>query len=485
MRKLGMPTGGRRQERNTNTVEPERRDTDSFGLGAGLKSLEDNDSPRVVGNKSQIRYKSPGMEQPMRSNKVTTNKKATAPKQTNNKVKIATTTKSKGMNATDIKKKMHEKTENRLGVKLGPDPLIENSLEMERERLNKHQGNVKSKVNIPTKEKVNISKNNKVNIPMQVKETVPVNTIKEPPVKVKVQPLNVISQESANKQREPISTHKVVTEPKAVIEPRNKSVTEIKQREQKEKVISNPNRSSANRAHREKPIEHKSPKNKSGRFEVDDDVDDFNDNKKEKNKRSLIIGTCLVVSIALLCSGYYLFSKNKASNKAVNNTNTSSSDSQALQISSATKFVGIAEGSLKSDDIDRAKQAVDALKDGPEKTALLKRLDDVNKDVKSTAKTAKDEAEQQAKIAKEVESKVAETPPAQTETPQADTTPAQPKAETPATQPKQTAPATQTAPKKAETKPATSSGNTNTSKPPVQQPKATITDDNGNVTFAN
>lgn len=485
MIKLGMPTGGRRQDKNTNTVEPERRNTDSYGLSAGLKSLEENDSPRVVGNKSQIRYKSPGMEQPMRSNKVTTNKKATAPKQTNSKVKIATTTKSKGMNASDIKKKMHEKTENRLGVKLSPDPLIESSLEVERERLNKHQGNVKSKVNIPTKEKPNSSRGNKVNIPMQVKETAPANTIKEPPVKVKVQPLNVISQESAKVQKEPINSHKATIEPKAVIEQKTRPVTGTKQREQKERVTVNSSRGSTNRAHREKPIEHKPHKNTSGRFEIDDDIEEINDSKKEKNKRSMIIGICLVVSIGLLCSGYYLFSKNKATNKAVNNTNTSSSDSQAMQVSSATKFVGIAEGSLKSDDIERAKQAVDALKDSPEKTALQKRLDDVNKDVKSTEKTAKDEAEQQAKIAKEVESKVAETPPTQTETPQAETTPAQPKAETPAPQPKQTAPATQTTPKKAETKPATSSGSTNTSKPPVQQPKATITDDNGNVTFAN
>lgn len=475
MRKLGMPTGGRRQDRNTNSVEYEEQDVDSYGLGVGLKSLEENNSPRIVGNKSQIRYKSPGMEQPMRSNKVTTNKKATAPKQNNSKVKIATTTKSKGLNASDIKKKMHEKTENRLGVKLETDPLIESCLEVERERLNKHQGNVKSKVNIPVKEKPNTTKSNKVNIPMQAKETVPVNTIKEPPVKVKVQPLNVISQESANTYKEPVNTHKAPTEPKAVMEQRTKPVTEIKERS-----IVNPSRSSSNRGHREKPIESKSHKNKSGRFEIDEDIDDIAYNKKEKNKRSVIIGTCLVVSIALLCAGYYLFNKNKASNKAVNNTNTSSNDSQALQVSSATKFVGIAEGSLKSDDIERAKQAVDALKDSPEKIALQKRLDDVNKDVKSTAKTAKDEAEQQAKIAKEVESKVVETPPAQTEIP-----PAQSKVETPATQSKQTAPATQSPPKKAETKPATSSGSANTSKPPVQQPKATITDDNGNVTFAN
>lgn len=475
-----MPTGGRMQDRNTNTAEPEEQDIDSYGLGVGLKSLEENNSPRIVGNKSQIRYKSPGMEQPMRSNKVTTNKKATASKQSNSKVKIATTTKSKGLNASDIKKKMHEKTENRLGVKLETDPLIETSLEVNRERLNKHQGNVKSKVNIPVKEKPNTTKSNKVNIPMQSKETVPVNTIKEPPVKVKVQPLNVISQESANMHKEPVNTYKAPIEPKAVIEQRIKPVMGTKERE-----TVNPSSDSANRGHREKPIEPKSHKNKSGRFEIDDDIDDIADNKKEKNKRSVIIVTCLVVSISLLCAGYYLFNKDKVSNKAVNNTNTSANDSQALQVSSATKFVGIAEGSLKSDDIERAKQAVDALKDSTEKTALQKRLDDVNKDVKSTAKTAKDEAEQQAKIAKEVESKVAETLPAQTETPQSETPPAQSKAETPVTQSKQTAPATQSTPKKAETKPATNSGSTNTSKPPVQQPKATITDDNGNVTFAN
>lgn len=524
MRKLGMPANGSKTKK---VIENKRTDNnDNFGLGAGLKSLERNEEDidsslktRRTGSMraSQVRYKSPTQTQVV-SRPVDKRKEAVSipigkksvKKMNNNVVNERITNKNsasnntKNLNASAIKKKMQEKANERSGMSSKQHESENRSKEMlntPKNRLEKHQGNVQSRVTTKIQPKVQPA----VHLKMQPKAEVLPPQVEQPKVVIPTRTKQQPSERNKNIKED----SRVIPQ---VIEKELPSQGEIKKRMQQnahlhnsherpvevveipKKIKPNSNNNEAEFRPRgsakikpkttEQPYVPKFNEPRNTRHKHDEDEENYQgNNTHSKPKVFIIIG--VILSIILLGGGYWTLTKNKTANNIADQSATSDKDSQALQISSATKFVGIVEGSLVASDYDRASQAVNALKDCGEKIALQERLDTVKKDMDNTSSTSKAESARQAEIAKEVESKEPTKPADSTPAP-ADSTPSTstpapaeskpattpapaPKASTPA--PKASTPATPTAP----------------AKKPIEQQKTTIMtiDKDGNVLITN
>ena len=518
-----MPGNGVKTNKTSEKRSPIR--DDNFGLGAGLKSLErdddiDNKLNRIGTTRtSQVRYKSPVNNQPVSKSadkrkeavSIPTGKKIGAKTRMNNNADSSRNrdnstignVNKQNLNASDIKKKMQEKANERSGVS---NKQLENEMQSKeilnppKNRLENHQGNVKSRVTTKIQPKVQPKVQQKVEPTVHLKMQ-----SKALPITESVANLNPKAVIPMHTKSQPIedtrSTTKVIEKEVPLQETIKKRMqqnahlhnsherpVEIPEPTRKTKGNTDNNTTGSARFKaqpknkpktEEQPYAPKFSKPQKTRYNRDgDEESNHSNNTLSKQKIFIIIG--IILSIALLGGGYITLTKNKAGNNMADRTTTSDKDSQAMQISSTTKFVGIAEGSLVATDYDRASQAVEALKDCAEKTALQERLKAVKKDMDNTSSTSKEESKRQADIAKEVESKEptkpADATPVPTDNASNASTPAPTESKaTPAPAPKASTPAPKA------TVPATPA------KKPVEQQKGTVitVDQDGNVVISN
>lgn len=135
--------------------------------------------------------------------------------------------------------------------------------------------------------------------------------------------------------------------------------------------------------------------------------------RNTKNQKILLI-ILIIIGIMFIVGGYIGYSisqKGSPSNKAKTETKQEDVKAQqklAQEVTEATKYVAIAEGSLLEEDYTRAVKEVDSLDDCTEKDNLTKRLEKVKEAMTDSDSMAKEEEERQKEVEKEAEEKAKE-----------------------------------------------------------------------------
>lgn len=135
--------------------------------------------------------------------------------------------------------------------------------------------------------------------------------------------------------------------------------------------------------------------------------------EKVRNTKSqnILLIILIVIGIMFIVGGYIGYSiSQKSSPSSKTKTETKQEDVKAQQklaqeVTEATKYVAIAEGSLLEEDYTRALKEVDSLDDCTEKDNLTKRLEKVKEAITDSDSIAKEEEERQKEVEKEAEEK--------------------------------------------------------------------------------
>lgn len=135
--------------------------------------------------------------------------------------------------------------------------------------------------------------------------------------------------------------------------------------------------------------------------------------RNTKSQKILLI-ILIIIGIMFIVGGYIGYSisqKSSPSNKAKTETKQEDVKAQqklAQEVTEATKYVAIAEGSLLEEDYTRALKEVNSLDDCTEKDNLIKRLEKVKEAMTDSDSIAKEEEERQKEVEKEAEEKAKE-----------------------------------------------------------------------------